>query len=103
VITALGGQGSYAINTAWGVFQPTVSAEWQHEFAGDARLIRASAIGGASINARTDDPDRDYFTLGAGLVATLRGGKQGFIHYHAIVGRDDFTHHGFTAGIRFEF
>lgn len=55
------------------------------------------------VRGRTDNPDRDYFALGAGLVTTLRGGKSGFIHYEAIVGRDNFSHHGFTAGIRFEF
>jgi outer membrane lipase/esterase len=103
VITALGGRGSYAISTGWGILQPTVSVEWQHEFAGDSQQLGLTTVGGASIDARTDNPDRDYFRLGAGLVATLRRGKHAFIHYDAIVGRDNFTYHGFTAGIRLQF
>ena len=103
VITALGGQASYAISTAWGVLLPTVSAEWQHEFAADSRRVGASTIGGTPIDVRTTNPDRDYFTLGAGLAATLRHGTHAFLHYHSIVGRDNFTYHGFSAGIRLEF
>src|SRR5262249_4140654 len=102
VVTALGGRLSYAISTALGVFLPTLSAEWQHELADDSQQIGASTIGGVSVNVRTSTPDRDYFRLGAGLVAALRHGTHAFVHYDAIVGRDNFTYHGFTAGIRFE-
>jgi outer membrane lipase/esterase len=103
VVTALGGRVSYAISTALGVFVPTVSAEWQHEFAGDSQRVSATTIDGTSISVLTSSPDRDYFRLGAGLVATLRRGTHAFVHYDSIVGRDNFTHHGFTAGVRLDF
>ena len=106
VTTALGGRMSYAISTPWAVLQPTASAEWQHEFEADRRVIKASlaaAPSGLVLSARTNDPDRDYFNLGIGLSATFRGGTAAFIHYDAVVGRENFTQHGFTAGIRFEF
>jgi outer membrane autotransporter protein len=103
LLTTVGGHASYAIRTQWGVFSPTVSAEWQHEFEDNARIVKASVIGGPTFESRTNNPDRDYFTLGGGLVATFRGGRSAFIHYESILGRDNFTYHGLTAGLRLEF
>jgi outer membrane autotransporter protein len=105
VTTALGGRMSYAISTSWAVLLPTASAEWQHEFEANSRVIKASLASapGVVLGAQTDNPDRNYFNLGIGLSATFRGGTAAFIHYDVVLGREHFTTHGFTAGIRFEF
>ena len=51
----------------------------------------------------TDDPDRDFFTLGTSLSATFRGGVAAFVSYETVVGLVRVTAHSVVGGIRFEF
>ncbi len=102
----IGGKASYAISTARGVFMPHVSLEWAHEFNNDSRHINASFVNdptGTTFKLSTDDPDRDYFKLGAGLSATLGNGKSAFIYYETLLDQEDVTQHAISAGGRFEF
>jgi outer membrane autotransporter protein len=103
--TALGVQASYAVSTRWAVLLPTVRGEWQHEFENATRSVSGILVAdpGTTVSIRTQDPDRDYFRLGAGMSATFRGGIAAFLFYDTVVGRANFTNHGFTGGIRFEF
>jgi outer membrane lipase/esterase len=103
--TALGAQASYAISTSWAVLLPMVRGEWQHEFENGSRSLSGILISspGTTFSLTTQDPDRDYFRLGAGMSATFRRGVAAFLFYDAVVGRANFTNHGFTGGIRFEF
>jgi uncharacterized protein with beta-barrel porin domain len=104
--TALGGQVSYAISKPWGVLVPQGRAEWQHEFQDNSRLITASFVqdsGGVLFGVPTDNPDRDYFNLGAGLSAVFPQGRSAFIYYQTVVARNNLTQHAITAGIRLEF
>ncbi len=103
--TDLGGQAYYAISMPWGVLTPSISAEWEHEYEGGSRLLTGRAVidPGLVFSARTDDPDRDYFNLGVGLVATFKGGWAAFVHYETVVVRANIADHRFTAGIRLEF
>jgi outer membrane autotransporter protein len=103
--TALGVQASYAVSTPWAVLLPTVRGEWQHEFENATRSISGILVSdpATTVSIRTQDPDRDYFRLGAGVSATFHGGIAAFLFYDTVVGRANFTNHGFTGGIRFEF
>ena len=103
--TALGVQASYAISTSWAVLLPMVRGEWQHEFENGTRTVSGILLSdpGTTFSLTTRDPDRDYFRLGAGVSATFRRGAAAFLFYDAVVGRANFTNHGFTGGIRFEF
>ncbi len=106
VTTALGGRMSYAISMAWGVLLPSIHAEWQHEFEGDSRLVTGSLVADplhTIFAVQTTKHSRDYANVGAALSATFAAGTSAFISYDAVVGRDDFTSHGFTAGVRVEF
>jgi hypothetical protein len=51
----------------------------------------------------TDDPDTDYFNLGAGVSAVFAAGRSAFIYYETSAGRDDITEHSIAGGLRFEF
>ena len=106
LVTALGTRVSYAVNTSIGVFMPTVHADWRHEALNGRRNIKAQFLNDPSNTIffiPTDDPDRDYFALGAGVSATFRKGLAAFLEYEGIVGLRDITNHNFTAGIRLEF
>lgn len=108
--STVGFQVAKTINTSSGVLTPYVRADWEHEFENDARNIAArfAAVDDSysSLNTiiiPTDDPDRDFFNLGAGISAVLPGGYQFFFDYSTIVGYEDISLHRFTAGVRFEF
>jgi len=104
--TVLGGQASYAISTRRGVFSPQLRLEWAHEFEDNSQNINARFLNdptSGTFNVRTDDPDRDYFNLGAGVAAVLGPGRSAFIYYETSVGRDNITEHSIAGGLRFEF
>lgn len=104
--TALGGQLSYAISMPWGVLLPLARFDWEHEYRGGSRLITGSLVADplrTSFSVPTNNPDRNYFNLGAGLTATLKQGASAFFYYETVLGRDNVTNHSFTAGVRFAF
>jgi outer membrane autotransporter protein len=110
--SVLGGQVSYAISTGVGVLLPQVRFEWQHEFKDDSRTITARFAHDpgfietnnqqTQINYGTNDPDRDFFNVGAGLSATFRGGVLAFFYYETVLGLDDVTAHSIVLGVRKE-
>jgi outer membrane lipase/esterase len=104
--TALGAQASYAISTPWGVVSPNVRVEWEHQFENSSRQILASFVADplqTPFGVPTEEPDRDYFNLGAGLAMTFKNGVSTFIFYETVVGQAHVTTHQFTAGLRLEF
>ena len=104
----LGAQLSYAISTSNGIFTPQLLFEWAHEFKDDSRFITARFLydpGSTPLpfNLATDDPERDYFNLGAGLSATFAEGKSAFIFYETNLQRDDINLDTISAGLRLTF
>lgn len=98
------------VNTSQGVFTPYLKADYIHEFDNDSRQITAHFANVRSefdelntIVIPTDDPDRDYFDLGAGLSTVFPGGIQCFLDYSTVLGYDDLSVHRITAGLRLEF
>jgi hypothetical protein len=98
-------EATYAFSLAWGVVIPTVRAEWEHEYSARRRIPTGRLLDDPSVvvPARTDEPDRDYFNLGAGVSAQFRSRTAAFASYEAVVGRTNFVDHRFTVGIRQEF
>ena len=105
--STLGGQMNYAYSAPWGIISPGMSFEWRHQFRDDQRNIHAQFIdassGTGSFSIATDDPDRDYFNLGASLAITLPEGRSAFIRYESRLGQDDITNHTIEAAIRMPF
>ena len=67
--TDLGAQVYYAFSFSWGVLQPLLTIEWEHQFLGNSYLINGNLLGGptGAFGTPTNNPDRDYFNLGAAL------------------------------------
>lgn len=103
---ALGGQLARAIGTPIGVLVPYVRAEWRHEFLDHKRRITAKYARdpfNIFFSIPTDDPDRDFAALAAGLAGQFKGGVAAFLNYETVLGLRDVTAHTFTAGVRIEF
>lgn len=72
---------SYSFN--WGSLNPTLHGAGVHEFQNNSTMINNELVltPGAGILVATDEPDRDYFLSGLGLVAALNSGTQLFLNY----------------------
>ena len=106
VTTTAGIRASYAVSMDWGVLLPQVHAEYEHEFDQDAQQSTTSYVLDADKNKFSlegDDPERNYFNLGAGVVAIMPNGWSAFLNYTGLVGYDDLKRHQLTAGLRMEF
>lgn len=106
ITTDLGFRASYAVSTNWGVLIPQASFEYEHEFdqdAVDSKSAYALDASNTIYSIEGDDPDRDYFNLGAGLIGVLSNGMMTFVEYRGVVGYDDLTRHTVSAGLRIEF
>ena len=108
LISSLGARLAYTVNTSLGVIVPHVSFDWQHEYENDSRNITARFVNGIDdvdnlIVIPTDDPDRDYYRLGAGCSAVLPHGMSAFASYETLIGLADISSHLVTIGMRYEF
>jgi outer membrane lipase/esterase len=107
VQSVLGMQGTVAVSTGFGVLVPQVNADYIHEFANSQRFINVQFTEDQRANPfqfrfQTDTPVRNYFNLGAGLVAVLPNGLQPFVNFRAMVGNNQFDNYAGTFGLRIE-
>lgn len=105
VQSSLGAQASYAISTGWGVLVPQLNADWTHEYANGQRSIFVQFAQDnrpvpTTFSFQTDRPDRDFFHLGAGLVAVLPNGWQTFVNFETLLGHAYFDNYVGTVGFR---
>jgi outer membrane lipase/esterase len=104
--TDFGGQVSYALSFSWGVLQPLVTFEWEHQYMGNSYFINGSLLAdpaATTAGVPTNNPDRNYFNLGAGFTVTFKRNLSGFFNYKAILGQNLVTNNAFTAGLRYQF
>jgi len=102
----LGVQLSYVFSHSYGVIIPRFNVGWHHEFLNDSRAITARYLSDFNNNiltAVTDNPDRDFATLGFGVSNVFQGGLQLFINYQALLGYQNINSNAFSGGARFEF
>jgi outer membrane lipase/esterase len=104
--TDFGGQVTYAISFSWGVLQPLVNFEWERQYLGSSYLLTGSLLAdplGTTFGTPTNNPDRNYFNLGAGFTVTLKRNVSGFFSYKAVVGQNLVTNSAFNVGLRYQF
>lgn len=99
-VESLTGSGRVALSgvtsASFGVLVPEIFAEYVHEFENDSRTITTSA----GDVFTTEDPDRDWFTLGADVSAVLPGGWSGFVNLEGDVARSDQDRLRIEIGLR---
>jgi outer membrane autotransporter protein len=106
--SSVGGRATIAISTSFGVIVPQLSADYIHEFKDNQQTFTAHFV--QDLNAaptnlvfQTDEPDRNYYALGIGVVLGLPHGLSSFVNYRALVGDALKTTQTVTAGVRMEF
>ena len=110
--TTVGLRLSNAFSLPWGVLLPQIHGAWHHQFKDDKRRINAGFLGDGALlgkgpinrfNIVTEGPDRDYYTVGASVTATLANGITAFVAYNTLLGYRDIDSHRVTFGGRLEF
>lgn len=108
VTTGLGVAASFALSQSFGVLTPYGRAEWEREYADDARTVNLRYVNDPFVDSpviqlRTNDPDRNRARIGGGVSALFRGGVSAFIDYETVVGLEDVSAHQVSAGVRTQF
>lgn len=89
-----------------GLFVPQLNLSALHEFDDDGQRIRGRFLGdvaaGSAFELYTDDPDRDYFNVGASIRFQFLWGSF-FVAYDQELERDDLDLATWNGGLRFEF
>lgn len=99
----VGLQATYAISTSFGVVVPNVNAEYVREFLDDRETYTATQFGDFTFTYLGDQPDRNHFNVGGGVVVVLPDGVVPFISYEAELANYLQVTHTVTGGVRLEF
>lgn len=97
---------TYPWSVGWGVLQPLLRVSWLHEFEDDAQVVRARFLGDGAQRyfvVRSEQPDRDYLNLAAGISATLPRGWATFLQYDTDLEREELDIYTLSGGFRFQF
>jgi uncharacterized protein YhjY with autotransporter beta-barrel domain len=97
---------TYPWSVSWGVLQPMLRVSYLHEFEDAPTVIRArfTADGGQRFFVvQSENPDRNYLNLAAGISATLPRGWATFLQYDTDLQRDEIDIYTVTGGARFQF
>ncbi len=108
VTTGLGVAASMALSQSFGVLTPYARAEWEREYADDARVVNLRYVNdpfldSPAIQLQTNDPDRNRARIGGGVSALFRGGVNAFVDYETVVGLEDVSAHQVSVGVRTQF
>jgi len=108
--TAVGVKLQQVILSSSGVIVPYLYGEYRHEFLEDSREIQSvyaasgeSLASPADFNLPTDQPDRNYYVVGAGLTLVFKHGVQGFVQYVKVLELTNYSDYVASGGIRVEF
>lgn len=105
--SVFGVQATLASSTPFGVITDTIRLQWHHQFEDDRRKINANYIYDpydtkTVFYAPTDNPDRDYFSLGIGVSTVLPMGVQAFAFFEKTLDLEAMSHQAIVVGIRKE-
>jgi outer membrane autotransporter protein len=107
VLTFLGADAQYTVNTSFGPLYPIARFHWAHQYnPGNTAVSVAYSNDPTTLSSFIlpgTPTSRNYFDLGVGIGLQLSSNSSGFINYDAILGINNTTYNSFTAGIRFTF
>ena len=100
-------QGTYAINTSWGVIIPNLDFNLIGDLNTDQELMTGSFAfapeNSLSFALEAEDPDSMYYQVGLGFSAVLPRGSSAFAGVRQTLGYADYKATQFQAGFRMEF
>ena len=100
----VGVQTSYAIKTESATYLPHIRASYGNEFLKDGQNITSRlATGSSPFTIQTTSPDRNIFSVGAGLTVLTKKNLSLYIQYDAQVNLNQYIAHNANAGLRFVF
>jgi len=102
----LGTRISYNHSTDWGVFAPTASLEWNHEFRDDPTATIARFLYDPTqtpFSVAGESLDSDYLRLGLGMTLVFGHGRSGFVFYQRTLDREGQSQDDLSLGLRIEF
>ncbi len=103
--SGLGGRISYAIKDGGVLFNPHLSASWQHEFLDQSRGITSqfNGIGAGSFVVNTPNPSRDSALVDVGLDAQVNKALTAFVDYSVQAGQSNYFGQSVQAGFKIGF
>ena len=99
----LGGHVAYQTHTGNILFQPNVTAMWQHEYLDQNNGITSEFQSSAPFTIQTASNGKDSALLGLGVTATLDNSMSLYLNYIANVGTDNFFAQTVMGGIKASF
>jgi len=102
----LGGEASYPISTASGVWIPQLRLEAAHRLDDGERDVEAAFAYDPTATGFTitsDSVDTDYLNLSTGVSATFRNGKSLYLMYETRLGQERVSQYWLRAGFRLMF
>jgi uncharacterized protein YhjY with autotransporter beta-barrel domain len=103
--SSLGGRVSYALKEGGLIFNPHLSASWQHEFMDQSRGITSQfdGIGAGSFEVQTPNPSRESALADVGLDAQVNDALTVFVDYTVQAGQADYFGQSVQAGVKIGF
>jgi uncharacterized protein YhjY with autotransporter beta-barrel domain len=96
---------SRTLSTSWGVWQPTATLGWRHEFANPSRPVRITFLqdtNATPVVFDTDDADATWGEFGLGAVFVFAGGHSAFVEYRQRFSHDFLQERILSLGWRME-
>jgi outer membrane lipase/esterase len=108
VLTFLGADAQYTMNTSFGALYPIARFHWAHQYSpGNTAVSVAYSNDPTTVLSSFILPgtptSRNYVDLGVGVSLQISGNTSGFINYDSILGLSHTTYNSFTAGVRMMF
>jgi len=95
---------SYILKTETAVIIPGIRASYGYEFLRDSQNITSRLAQGSSpFSIETMSPDRNFFSIGAGITAFTVRNMSVYINYDAQIGESRYAAHNLSAGLKVGF
>ena len=105
LLSRTGLNATYAWSQEWGVVLPQIRLFYIHEFLNSSRTILTSPVASPGLGGGfvTDSPDRNYYSVAAGVSTVLPYGIQLFVDYERLLGHRYFDDYTISGGLRLGF
>jgi uncharacterized protein with beta-barrel porin domain len=109
VLTFLGGEAQYTLNTSFGALYPVARFHWAHQYSPGNTAVSVAYSNDTSLTLLSSfilpgvPTSRNYFDLGVGVSLQLSANQSAFVNYDSILGIAHISYNSFTAGIRMNF